>query len=107
LSFGRSEGFSLLREWFSDKALLRSELRFSGGVATVRGRISELSGEFVRLLSDDNMTGEVAVHMAESSKVDFGWGISVLPGHGRVLVITFGLEETGPADSVAFAEIKS
>ena len=102
---GREQTFPILEEWFSKQTPLRCELRYGWVIGVVRGSLKELSIEELLLVSGDGQS-EVTVGLSNPTSLAFSWGGSTLPGHGRVVVISFGLRETGPVDSVAFAEIK-
>ena len=106
MNSGREAAFPILEEWEAGSVLLRCELRYSCVTGVVRGALSKVSPEGVRLVSEDGQS-DVTINLSKSSLVNFGWGWSEIPRHGRVVVISFGTLETGPVDSVALAEIKS
>lgn len=106
MNLGREQAFPILEEWSSKHTPLRCELRYGGVIGVVRGSLKKLSAEELRLVSEDGQS-EVAIGLSNPPSLAFGWGNSTLPRHGRVVVISFGLRETGPVDSVALAEIDS
>ncbi len=101
----RQEAFRILEEWSSTPALIRCELRYSWVIGVIRGFVKKLSSHELWLVSEGGKS-DVTINFPDASSASFNWGHSALPGHGRVVVIAFGMGKDGPVDSVALAEIK-
>jgi hypothetical protein len=104
---GRDEAFDLFRKWLSERTLLECTLSFPAFQSRFRARLREISGEDLKLWSDDTVS-ELALWVAPS--MEFGYGDArKAEGPDRfegLLVIFFRLGREGEeADFISLTEV--
>jgi hypothetical protein len=107
MRIGRDEAFDLLAKFVSERTLLECSLSFPFFRARFRARLSRVSPEELRLMSDD-ATSELAMRFGP--RIEFGYGDARnVEGADRfegILVIFFRLGVEGEeADFISLTEI--
>ena len=105
---GRPEALDIFRKWFSERPLLKCDLRFPLFSLCFRGRVFGLADNEVKVLSDDTFT-ELALRIPDDAS--FGYGeprdFPDEDKHSRcVVVVSFGDNAAdNEHDFIAFEEL--
>lgn len=106
---GKAEALSLCREWLARRALVRIEMFFSTHAASFFLRLTSVSDEELRFLSDDR-TAEFVVRLREDytfGYVDMRFQSQPHDGLVQSLVLLFPYSgDPKQADTIGFAEVE-